>query len=57
MLYSLDYHLQTMVKTTINIPYELWKRFSIKVIKEHGGGKNTFVIEKLIRKYLKKKNK
>lgn len=40
------------VKTTIDIPEELWKKFSIKVIEKHGGRKKNDVIEELIKKYL-----
>jgi metal-responsive CopG/Arc/MetJ family transcriptional regulator len=41
-----------MVKTTIDIPEELWKKFSIKVIQEHGGRKKNDVIEELLKKYV-----
>ncbi len=44
-----------MVKTTIDLPEELWKKFSIKVIEQHGGRKKNDVIEGLIKKYLKEK--
>ena len=44
-----------MVKTTIDLPDELWKKFSIRVIEEHGGRKKNDVIEGLIKDYLKKK--
>ncbi len=44
-----------MVKTTIDLPDELWKKFSIKVIEEYGGRKKNDVIETLIKKYLKEK--
>ena len=44
-----------MVKTTIDMPDELWKKFSIKVIEEYGGRKKNDVIEELIKKYLKEK--
>lgn len=44
-----------MVKTTIDIPLEKWKKFSIKVIEEHGGRKKNDVIEALIDKYLGEK--
>lgn len=46
-----------MVKTTINIEDELWKKFSIKVIEEHGGRAKTDVIKDLIRKYVGEKKK
>jgi metal-responsive CopG/Arc/MetJ family transcriptional regulator len=42
-----------MVKTTIDIPDDMWKKFSIRVIEEHGGRKKNDVIEELIEKYLK----
>jgi hypothetical protein len=45
-----------MVKTTINIPDDKWKKFSIKVIEEYGGRKKNDVIEELIDKFLKEKN-
>ncbi len=40
------------VKTTIDMPEDLWKKFSIKVIEQHGNRKKNDVIEELIRKYL-----
>lgn len=40
------------IKTTINIDKELWKKFNIKVIEEHGGRKMNDVIAELVRKYL-----
>ena len=46
-----------MVKTTIDIPEEMWKKFSIKVIEEYGGRKKNDVIQELIEKYLKEKEK
>ena len=46
-----------MVKTTIDIPDEKWKKFSIRVIEEHGGRKKNDVIEELIDKYLREENK
>ena len=45
------------VKTTITIDDELWKKFSIKVIEEHGGRKKTDVIEELIKKYVAEKKR
>lgn len=47
--------MRNMVKTTIDIPEELWKKFSIRVIEEYGGRKKNDVIEGLIKKYLKGK--
>jgi hypothetical protein len=41
-----------MVKTTIDIPDDKWKKFSIKVIEEYGGRKKNDVIEDLIDRYL-----
>jgi len=41
------------VKTTIDIPEQLWKDFSIKVIQKHGGRKKNDVIEELIKKYVR----
>ena len=43
-----------MVKTTIDLPDELWKKFSIRVIEKHGGSKKNEVIGHLIEKYLEK---
>lgn len=45
------------VKTTIDMPEDLWKKFSIKVIQEHGGRKKNDVIEELIKKYLRESEK
>lgn len=41
-----------MVKTTIDIPDEKWRKFSIRVIEQHGGRKKNDVIEELIDRYL-----
>ncbi len=46
-----------VVKTTIDIPDEKWKKFSIRVIEEYGGRKKNDVIEELIDKYLKEGEK
>jgi metal-responsive CopG/Arc/MetJ family transcriptional regulator len=46
-----------MVKTTIDIPDDKWKKFSIRVIEEYGGRKKNDVIEELIDKYLKERKK
>lgn len=40
------------VKTTIDIPENLWRRFSIKVIEKHGGRKKNEVIQELIERYV-----
>jgi hypothetical protein len=45
-----------MVKTTIDIPDDKWKKFSIKVIEEYGGRKKNDVIEALIDRFLKERN-
>jgi hypothetical protein len=42
-----------MVKTTIDIDDERWKRFSIKVIEDFGGRKKNDVIEALVEDFLK----
>jgi hypothetical protein len=36
-----------MVKTTIDLDDELWKKFSIKVIEDFGGRKKNDIIEAL----------
>ncbi|MEO0264954.1 MAG: hypothetical protein ABIM17_06910 [candidate division WOR-3 bacterium] len=41
-----------MVKTTINIDDEVWKKFSITVIGKKGYRKKNEIIEQLIREYL-----
>jgi metal-responsive CopG/Arc/MetJ family transcriptional regulator len=41
-----------MVKTTIDIRDELWKKFSIKVIEEYGGRKKNDVITDLIQQWV-----
>jgi len=43
------------VKTTIDLPENLWRKFSIKVLEEYGGRKKNDVIQNLIEKYLKEK--
>jgi len=43
------------IKTTINIDEDLWKKFSIRVIEDHGYRKKNEIIEQLIRKYLEQK--
>lgn len=40
------------IKTTIDIPEEMWKNFSIKVIQKHGGRKKNDVIQELLQKYI-----
>ncbi|MGC2427068.1 MAG: hypothetical protein WA421_08535 [Nitrososphaeraceae archaeon] len=49
--------MERKVKTTIDIPEGMWRKFSIKVIEEHGGRKKNDVIQELIEKYLKEKEK
>ncbi|MBO3840165.1 MAG: hypothetical protein QXU09_02020 [Thermoproteota archaeon] len=41
-----------MVKTTIDVDDELWKRFSIAVIGKKGYRKKNEIIEQLIKEYL-----
>jgi metal-responsive CopG/Arc/MetJ family transcriptional regulator len=41
-----------MVKTTIDLPEDMWKQFTVKVIQENGGRKKNEVIQRLIQKYL-----
>ena len=43
------------IKTTISIDEELWRDFSIRVIKERGYRKKNDVIEELIQEYVKRK--
>lgn len=43
----------SIIKTTISIDSELWREFSIVVIKHVGLRKKNEVIENLIRKYVK----
>ncbi len=45
------------IKTTISIEEELWKRFSMLVIREAGLRKKNEVIEELIREYISQKRK
>jgi len=42
-----------MVKTTIDIDDERWKRFSIKVIEDFGGRKKNDVMEALVEAFVK----
>ena len=46
-----------MVKTTIDISEDKWKKFSIRVIERYGDRKKNDVIEELIDKYLKEGEK
>jgi len=41
-----------MVKTTIDIDDERWKRFSIKVIEDYGGRKKNDVMEALVQAFV-----
>jgi hypothetical protein len=41
-----------IIKTTIAIDRELWKKFSIKVIQEFGGRKNSDVMGELVKRYV-----
>ena len=40
------------VKTTIDIPENLWKDFSIKVIEQYGGRKKNDIIQDLIQQWV-----
>jgi hypothetical protein len=44
-----------VVKTTIDIPDDTWKKFSIKVIEEYGGRRKNDVVKELIDTFLKEK--
>lgn len=46
-----------MVKTTIDVDDELWKKFSILVIKENGYRKKNDIIQQMIREFIKEKEK
>ncbi len=41
------------VKTTIDIPEDLWRKFSVKVIEKHGGRKKNDVIQELLERYVR----
>lgn len=41
------------IKTTIDVPEQLWKDFSIKVIQKHGGRKKNDVIQELLEEYVR----
>ena len=43
------------IKTTITIDKDLWTKFTIKVIKLHGGRKGNDVIEGMIKEFVKEK--
>jgi metal-responsive CopG/Arc/MetJ family transcriptional regulator len=45
-----------MVKTTIDVPEQMWKDFSIRVIQKYGGRKKNDVIRELIKEYLERKD-
>lgn len=45
------------IKTSIAVDEDLWKEFSIIVIKKEGHRKKNKVIEKLIKNYVKKNKK
>ena len=45
--------LPKKVKTTIDIPENLWRDFSVKVIQKQGGRKKNDVIKDLIERYVK----
>jgi len=44
-----------MVKTTIEVDDDLWRRFSIIVLQDRGGRKKSEVIAELIREYVERR--
>ena len=46
-----------MVKTTIDIPEDRWKKFSIAVIEDEGARKKNDIINQLIEDYLRDRDK
>jgi len=44
-----------MVKTTLEVDDDLWKRFSLLVLRERGGRKKREVIAELIKDYVERK--
>ena len=55
MFYYWKLYENKMVKTTIEVLDSLWKKFSIRVIEEHGGGKKNEIIIGMIENYIGKK--
>ena len=51
--YNILVVILSMVKTTIEIEDELYKKFSIKVIQQLGGRKKNDVITELIKEFVK----
>jgi metal-responsive CopG/Arc/MetJ family transcriptional regulator len=51
-IYSIGMPQIKKVKTTIDIPEDLWRKFSTKVIEKHGGRKKNDVIQELLEKYI-----
>ena len=51
--YNILVAILCMVKTTIEIEDDLYKKFSIKVIQQLGGRKKNDVIAELIKEYVK----
>ena len=45
-----------MVKTTIEVDDELWKRFSLLVLQERGGRKKNEVIVELLKRYIEERD-
>ena len=41
------------IKTSISVDEELWKKFSISVLKKEGNRKLSEVVENLMKKYIK----
>jgi len=42
-----------MVKTTIEIDDDIWRKFTIKVIEQHGGRKKNDILTGLIKEFNK----
>jgi hypothetical protein len=49
------YIRETVVKTTIEVDDELWKRFSLLVLRERGDRKKNEVIVKILRDYVEQR--
>jgi metal-responsive CopG/Arc/MetJ family transcriptional regulator len=55
-IYLADMSQIKKVKTTIEMPEDLWRKFSIRVIEKHGGRKKNDVIQELLEKYIEETN-
>lgn len=43
------------IRTTLVVPEELWKKFTVKVIEKYGNRMNSAVLLKFIENYVKSK--